>query len=461
MKTKILFFLLVICLSLLCLIACNGDDASQEGGGNIPEDPVPTNTEELIAMSNAVMDELESYEMNTKTVLECPSGEFRITYTSESQSYISQPKDDKMSFHSKNDVTLFSTDSTVLTKKFHLEESYFDGTFYYCNDRAKLCSPCSEEKLAEFLYGSDLSEALLDYKSDTFAVNENGYSLTLKEFSVEASKKLVNKMGLDYFICDTALSDIIIDLSFNKDLYLSGFDLDFVVKNDNQEALDESEFVTLELSSELKNYNNVKPIEHFDNASDYSYTDDVCSALLLSGYLNDYFSKESGKFKTSLTISTEELNSIASVSIESDWSFGVDEYGFCYNAISKSGTISSTLSYSNGKYVLDGKSIDRTELEAKLAVRSALSPFIYDTFTITKASLNEDGSLTVNLWIQKSDLGLDEGALDGSIPLYARFVVVDNEIRSIYYRFGITETELNGNIISRVEYRYEGHIQFE
>lgn len=348
--------------------------------------------------------------------------------------------------------------------KITLVEMYQDGTYFY--------SYSPSEKTPSYRYYSPTEEkdfirnmtersgginGFSGYSSLTHTEAEDGtQTIVLTGYSEDIVKAINESYGLPFSGNGGKVSDIVVTLTTDSEFRLLSAQTKYLFTDDKSTG---GQLI------QYKNYGGATPLGSV-NTADYKRLDSTIALPRLTKLFSDLKNKEEGEF--TYTLSGEMVydgEAVAQVDATKEGSFGTDEYGFYFDISSTSdikGAISS-ITYSNGEFLVDGKENDLTQgkpqnadLVARAMVVANMMPITISLEDIENASVEKKGGTTSYDITYKKDYTNTE--INAVVEMIMAELKADEDFDGKYMINGRTlslHIEVKGDEIVALQYSLE------
>lgn len=340
---KKIFVLLLVALTLLFAVSCDGD--SNTGGSDAQAPKEPESASEVMDKIALAMGALSSYETEL-------NGELRYYVDGEAVEMILTGKgyesgigsvDYRFYADEKLVVNMYSSSVSeiVLTRR-----AYIDGKCFVYDSTPdtlrKLCSSMSVDEFDAFIEGDSFD--FLDYSecaNKSFQKNEDGgWTVNYAGYSKKTVNKLEELLGTDEQTVGSEILDMEITFVADAEFRLTEVEANVMY----EQTADKSKTPTFVVSTSYGKYNNADTSESV-NENEYTEVDDIVVIGEIADMIEAYGERKEGRFS-----GKNEIKSDQTLFYLENYqaSYGVDNSGYTYEINSEVNGEKVDVKYTNG-----------------------------------------------------------------------------------------------------------------
>jgi len=340
---KKIFVLLLVALTLLFAVSCDGD--SNTGGSDAQVPKEPESASEVMDKITETMGALSSYEteLNGELRYYVDGGLVEMIVTGKGYESGIGSVDYRFYADEKLVVNMYSlsVSEIVLSRR-----AYIDGKCFVYDSTPtslrKLCSSMSVDEFADFIDGDSFD--FLDYSecaNKSFQKNEDGgWTVNYAGYSKKTVNKLEGLLGTDEQTVGSEILDMEITFVADAEFRLTEVEANVMY----EQPADKSKTPTFVVSTSYGKYNNADTSESV-NKNEYTEVDDLKVIGEIADMIEAYGENKEGRFSVKNEVKSDQTL----IYLENyQASYGVDNSGYTYEINSEVNGEKVDVKYTNG-----------------------------------------------------------------------------------------------------------------
>ncbi len=394
-------------------------------------------SEPTIDKLNEVMNNLESYEMNGVMTGRFKVQGIEIVISGEELLISSKSGENSPYYYSESTSTVSLADGSNAETLTSLV-GYYEGDVYISKSgdgrKHKLYSAMSADDFSEYMDKG--STDLHDFESCVIETADDGsITFALSQYDKEKNEKMLRESGFDQFSEDLKISDILLTIVTDPELFAKEVTLSFAFE------IEEGEEFQPEIKAvyTYSNHNSATPItDKFDKDS----FEEVSDIRLLDTFeegIEDIANSENGKLELDITTTTIVSSRITTTTEKDLIEYGVKDGKYWYEVIADVNKSLYVINYEDGsqKTITGGSntSEEKTDEQAKEFIKGLVNSARFDKDYVSEINDKGDGVYSVKCRTVNSALYQpiysSVGGTYSSGDLELTFTVIDGKITEI------------------------------